>query len=266
MFVKLFTHPRLIVLVVIYFIPSLIFSDVLHLKNGDAIRGTIIIQTKKNIKIKTKYGIIKIPKDEIKKVIITQIKKKDEFIYLKTKNGKRFKGVFIRFDSQYVYLIILKKIKKISKRDIHIMSWEPFSIEREKIYYKQIARWDVVWRSALLPSWGQFYDGQTTKGIVVATIVGGLILSSVGMQLDYMKKKNNYDNAGYHNVSLYETAESARNRVNLFVVLTLSAWFLNIADSIIFSRSRNQEVRREMKLTPVFNSSSGAGFEFNKKF
>lgn len=217
-------------LLTLFCLNGVLFGDTIRLKNGDVLRGTIVHQGARRVVIRTRYGRMSVAKERIHSVRITPKKKQSERVYLQLHGGKRVDGILLQQTDSYLLLQTAGRKRRIPKSSILQMSWRrlPAQPTGRGHYLPPLER---IWRSALVPSWGQFASGQTTRGIIWATACGGLLISTVAFQIDYQAKLNDYRAFGVHNEDLFRTAEDARKRTNLFILFTLSAWLLNVADA-----------------------------------
>jgi hypothetical protein len=240
-------------------------ADIIYMQNGDTLKGTIVYQDQKKVVIKTRFGKMTVAKNKIKTIKITQKKPKFERIYLKMTSGQRLSGLLIYQDIKTIKLQVNNKILIIHKDKIIQMSWKPIKDTKKTIIIKKTSRWDAVWRSALIPSWGQFYDNKKTKGFVIVGIMAILAGTTVALQLDYLSKYNDYKSVLPHNPDLYIRAENARKTVNNIIVATFTAWIANIVDAVLFSSSGE---KKEVRISGVKLSTSVplTGLEFFRRF
>jgi tetratricopeptide (TPR) repeat protein len=62
-----------------------------------------------------------------------------------------------------------------------------------------------LWRSAILPGWGQFYNGQSTKGLVLGGLTVGCLVGVVSTYMVGEQAMNQYHAATGTNESAYNT-------------------------------------------------------------
>src|SRR5437764_1455792 len=60
----------------------------------------------------------------------------------------------------------------------------------------QVTPFGAIWRSALLPGWGQRYKGERTKGWVMTGAAGGLAATSLGLYQYKVSARDSYNSLG----------------------------------------------------------------------
>ena len=110
---------------------------------------------------------------------------------------------------------------------------EPF-IEYADIVREQQTVLGGVWRSALIPGWGQFYQGSYGRGITYGAIfstafVSGVVAGVMGnVYTDRYTGSREIDAIGYRN-----QANRAYSQANVFLAIAGLMWASSIADSWI---------------------------------
>jgi len=208
------------------------------LNNGDKIKGDIIYQDKKTVHIKCQSVILKIPKSKIKNItVIRTVKPQKVTIFLK--NKKRIFGTMIKKDAKRITLetdagktiILLSNIITIKKGN-HLIK---IPIPKRKVI-KDIW-WDSMWRSAIIPSWGQFYQGKKAKGWIALGITAISVTGSIWSYFSYKSAKDRFDSNDKFKQSDYDKMVAADRRNDIFLTVTVAAWILNIVDATIFAPS-----------------------------
>lgn len=257
------TITAILLITLIY---SLVYSDTIIMKNGDYLKGKIIFQNEKVVKIKTKFGKVTVPKIEIKTIKMSVITKPKEIVYIKLKSNKKISGIIIQQNSEKMILTHNNTTITISKKNISQLSWEPIIETKKVIYLKKSTKWDSIWRSTVLPSWGQFHNKKKTKGIIIASVIGLLSIATITSQIDYNSKLNDYNNAIIKSDALFNTAEDARKRTNNLIVGLSIAWILNIADAVLFSSNETKKIPPLSGLQSPQLNAGIYGLEFFKRF
>ena len=144
------------------------------------------------------------------------------------------------------------------------------------------------WRSALVPGWGQYYDGATTKGLVF--LLGSLATGAAALEFNheyYTPRLNRYNNAreAYLNATTesdivqyredmnikYSDLDKARNTRNILIAATAGFYTLNLLDAVLF-HSRGSEISvlaegKGVQLLPdVSYSQSGIHYGLQVRF
>ena len=121
-------------------------ADTVTLKNGGAVVGKIVSQSRKNIRIRKQNGqIVTIPKTNVRRVIFGKVpeKKPEE--------------------------------KKPEEKPPEEKKPET-NIPENNTSSAGPSRWDVMWRAAVLPGWGHYHAGKSAYGFGI----GGAFFASAG--------------------------------------------------------------------------------------
>jgi hypothetical protein len=104
----------------------------------------------------------------------------------------------------------------------------------------EIGRWSAIWRSALLPGWGQFYQGKNWRGAVF--LAGGVL--GVGGALYTASRQQDFENQGQQSTVpatrhyYYDQADKYHQGNVAFVTLTITSYALSLADAIFTSSNK----------------------------
>jgi len=228
-----------IVFLIHLFLLSSVFGDMIVMKDGDKVKGTILFQDKKIVKIKTLMGILSLKKLDIKRLLYSRkverkTGKKLKVINIYMKDGRFYRGVLLKKEKDHLTIKTFKKKQKIMKKNIRLInSKQEIFFHEKKLYYPF---WSTLGKS-LVPGFAQFSMKKNAKGWIFMGVGGGLLLSTVISHFSYRNARtaylDAYNTTGF-NSELYETADSRRKMNNIFFYSFLSVMALNIADALIF--------------------------------
>jgi hypothetical protein len=95
-------------------------------------------------------------------------------------------------------------------------------------------KFDPVWRSAIVPGWGQYYKGETTKGIFI--IGGEALLIPAGIILGNLKNNSEADALNSRTQSLrdyYNDQANTYNNISLACFIAAAAVYVySIVDAV----------------------------------
>ena len=102
-------------------------------------------------------------------------------------------------------------------------------------YYKEPTKFNAMWKSFILPGWGQLYKGQKAKGWV---FIGSTAVLDIIYVLNTISVKNAYNdyekykiyNADYE-TEYWNTYNKVYGRYQLFVLIHLLFWTYNMTDA-----------------------------------
>ena len=120
---------------------------------------------------------------------------------------------------------------------------------KNRFYYMSAAeiRWQSIWRSALLASWGQFYQGKTDKAWLIA---GTSVLSISTLLFSYVKYQfalNDWE-SGNKTPEQHDKIVTWRNTNNIMWILTATIWVLNVLDAAFLLPPHKPEKKISLSL------------------
>jgi len=161
---------RILCIIAALALTSGLMADRVVLKNGDSYRGTIVSQDRHEVRIRTSFALVTLPKSGV---------------------------VRLEFD-------------------------EPAD------------RWDSLWRSALLPGWGQFWHDRPIPGALYSGGTFAGVATSTLLYLSYLSARDAY-NASQNDSSLFSKANTRRKQFNAALTITIGLWIWQAADAAIFA-------------------------------
>lgn len=187
------------------FLTSSMSAENILLKKGGSIQGKIVEQNQKQIKIKKEDGsIATISKNQILKVIyrdkITKIEeeklRKAEEAKLNSISEKEKNQIKIE-DTPYLG-------KDSKEKDKYPLGSE-LEDREDNAEEEEITQLGSVWRSAVLPGWGQYRQDRKLEAYIYPSLVAlGIFLTYeqnriyINSKRDYDNLNNPYNQAGYY--------------------------------------------------------------------
>lgn len=231
-------HMRLrsISAISIFFLSLPAIADGVFLKSGEIIQGQILKLEKKTIKIKDTNGKTRhVDRKNELRFFMGSLDLKEKFIYLN--NDKLIVGYIVAEDK--LAYVVRKKLS--SPKEEAIIKTEIKTISARKIEEKT-TRLGGLYRSLLIPGWGQGYYGHKTKawtmlGINLALIGGGtfLAIDRSNKIATYNELTSTATEAEFSNAS--EKADNANRNFNIFAIAAATYYTLNLADVWFFKGS-----------------------------
>jgi len=223
------------------------FEIKVRLADGSYLKGIILGVSKGRLLVKMADGSVRKlqleQKQSKKKPLVKRIVKKTV-----KKTSTKKSGIIIARQH-----ITKKTVSGGRKKSLHRMKSSVF------LYPGRAA---IFWRSAVLPSWGQFHSGQRTKGWLIAA---GFGISLLGMYSCYMGHQNALLDWEYgeRTSDLRERIEKLRNRFMVFAVSGLLIYLYNLGDAW-FYLPRNSRYK-PVVIAPQLHQPGITVF-FNKTF
>ncbi len=149
--------------------------------------------------------------------------KKVSFCYYKLNNHRMAYAAF-------------KKVLQLDPNDkeaLDFMNYYSSITEKNRKKNEKREPFDSIWRSAVLPGWGQFHNNQHIKGIMAAAgviIGGGLTAYSV---IEQHQKYDKYLTINENQDLAYRDAEAAWNTALIWTIVTAVFYAGGIIDAAI---------------------------------
>lgn len=124
----------------------------------------------------------------------------------------------------------------------------PFNLSAaERTYnFNERTPGNAALRSLILPGWGQFFNGQQTKGYIFlgaeVIAIGAAVMQNSKANSDYSDYEDKRTN------DLYDTYSKDVDTANLFVYLAAAIWIGNIADAYFSADNINAIEAPESRL------------------
>ncbi len=107
------------------------------------------------------------------------------------------------------------------------------SISAQEIDFSQKTPLNAAIRSAILPGWGQCFNGQKIKGYIIGGLTGLTLCSSVLMYNEAQKTYDKYLTKGVKDDPLYEEYSKQIDQTNILIFLTVSLWTYSVIDAYL---------------------------------
>jgi tetratricopeptide (TPR) repeat protein len=92
---------------------------------------------------------------------------------------------------------------------------------------------DMMWRSAILPGLGQFYNGEIVKGYAYSIIYFASIGGIIKFTIDQREAVSDYENTNYDFENKYKIAQEATVKTYIPIAIAGVVWALSIFDAYL---------------------------------
>lgn len=104
-----------------------------------------------------------------------------------------------------------------------------------------------LWRSALLPGWGQFYNGEKTKGWIIGGLTIGSLIGTIGTYVVGDGARKEYEGFGPGTEAskfdtAYSTWESMATLNNTLAISFMALYTFNLVDAVISAKPATRAV------------------------
>ncbi len=117
---------------------------------------------------------------------------------------------------------------------------------------------DLMWRSALLPGLGQFYNGETAKGYIYSLAYVASVAGIIKYVIDQNDAVAAYNNTNYDFDAKYKAAQDAKSKVIIPIVAAGVVWGVSVLDAFLSGKDDKPDRRQraaEIKLDPTIVAS-----------
>ncbi len=102
---------------------------------------------------------------------------------------------------------------------------------------------EMMWRSALLPGIGQFYNGELAKGYIYSLGYIASVAAIIKYTIDQQIAVDAYTNANYDFDAKYKAAEDAGRRVIIPIATAGAVWAISIFDAFLSGKDEPQQAK-----------------------
>ncbi len=237
-----------------------ILADTITLKSGAVVQGTIVQQDAVKIEIQTAHGVKVIQKNLIKRIEYTSDKSAED--KKKEEELAQEKAEQERLERERVEKQKKEEEERLESERLRneLASLKEEKRKREDAMEQMRGRsgWPSIWRSLLLPGWGQVYRGDMTTA---RWFLGGAFLSTVyayRANQEYKSARSNYDSSartvlllgltaspglvvGFVDANQKRNALASRaNRTNLAFGFLGAIYLTNVAEALFFRGGPSQ--------------------------
>ena len=158
----------------------------------------------------------------------------------------------------FSYVLSLKPDEPTARKYYDIMS--PGSKKNAASKYSPKTRGELMWRSALLPGMGQFYNGETAKGYVYSLAYIACIAATIKYTLDQRDAVAAYNNTNYDFANKYKAAQDAETKIIIPAAVAVGVWSISILDACLSGKDekpsaagRTVEIKYDKGVTVAWN-------------
>lgn len=158
----------------------------------------------------------------------------------------------------FQYVLGLKPNEPIAKKYYDIMS--PKKTTAAGITAGPHDKGDLMWRSALLPGMGQFYNGEIAKGYIYSLAYVASIAAVIKYIIDQNDAVSVYNNTNTDFAAKYKTAQESQNKVIIPLAAAGLVWGVSVLDAFL---SGKDEKPQRLKRTVEIRYDSGIMLAYN---
>lgn len=176
-----------------------VFADTIHLQNGETIRGTIISQDAKSIRVKTGGKEQVILKSTVRRITYDEKKTPEqEAEEEKLAKEKEEREAREREKAEAEKRDQLEKLTAENERlkaEARAQQAEQKRASEDRRIRAERSGWSSIWRSLVLPGWGQAYRGDQPRaaGLMVAAGLSAYYVYTLGQE--YRTARRTYSDA-----------------------------------------------------------------------
>lgn len=157
-----------------------------------------------------------------------------KFYYAASKTKSGYKDAWKKVGFAYYQLknhkfafTAFKKVLELDPNDrdaLEFMNYYESVIDKKAKQTEKREMIDPLWRSAVLPGWGQIHNGQMLKGIIISAgflVSTGLMIYNV---IDQNAKVDKYEKTNENHDLAYREAEEAGTSAMIFTLITIGIY------------------------------------------
>lgn len=186
-----------------------LYAETILFRDGTKLQGKIQTQGQNTITIKTSKGVQIVKKSEITKVIYKDKISDDEEAKIRLEEEQ--KQLALNAKKEEIERIKKEQLPKESPEKQETVIFKPeINLGEEKTSL------GAFWRSALVPGWGQFYQGREWAGVIYPTLILGGGYAAYQKNRIYRNALNDYNNINnpYSESALLLSALNVPNSIN----------------------------------------------------
>jgi len=142
----------------------------------------------------------------------------------------------------FQYVLSLKPNEPTAKKYYDIMSPKKKKAGEAEVVSR--SKGELMWRSAVLPGLGQFYNGELAKGYVYSLGYVASVAAIIKYTLDQQAAVAAYNNANYNFDAKYKAAQAASNKVIIPVATAAAVWAVSILDAYLSGKDDKPSAAR----------------------
>lgn len=170
-----------------------------------------------------------------------------------------------------ILLLVLLSVFGINAQSDTLKTFDKSQKDSDTVFVMQKSPWGAVLRSAIVPGWGQFYNGSYWKVPVVLGVSAWFIgnwISNNNLYIDYRDKYEEirYSVSNDPNVSFYKQLylkyrDFYRDQRDMFAIYMGIAYVLTLVDAYVDAHMFDFTVKEDfVTKSPYLNMSFRLGF------
>lgn len=276
---------------------GLLQADTIYLKNGQTLTGDIIRQTRTMIEIQTTAGLKRVEKTTMRRVVFSKNETSQQAAARQAREAavKKAKAETARIAQEQAATEAARKAEEARIQEAAADAARIAQEEAEtRAAREPITRSGAIWRSLVLPGWGQYYQGRRAAAFGYGGGFAATGLWTVSNAREYQSRQSALDAAAANlnfavvvlgaglpffdpdlalrpqifglqyfttleRSSALRGAEEASRNFKLSTLLLGAVYIANVVDVVVFHPADDSTVG-------VYAAPSGAGLRFQMRF
>ena len=134
----------------------------------------------------------------------------------------------------FQYVLTIKPNEPTAQKYYDIMSPKKKKAAREEAVNR--SKGELMWRSAVLPGLGQFYNGEIAKGYIYSVGYVASVAAIIKYTIDQQTAVAAYNNANNDFDKKYKAAQDATTKVFIPVATAGAVWAISVLDAFLSGR------------------------------
>ena len=128
------------------------------------------------------------------------------------------------------YVLKLKPNEPVAKKFYFLLA---YNMKKKAPPPASRPKGDMMWRCAIMPGFGQFYNGETAKGYIYSAAYLASLVVLITYTLDERSAAADYSNTNFDFSDKYSAAQQAQKKVLIPAAVAACVWSLSMLDAYL---------------------------------
>ncbi len=128
------------------------------------------------------------------------------------------------------YVLKLKPNEPVSKKFYFLLA---YNMKKKAPAPASMPKGDMMWRCAIMPGFGQFYNGETAKGYIYSAAYLASLAALITYTLNQRSAVADYSNTNFDFSGKYSAAQEAQKKVLIPAAVAVCVWSVSMLDAYL---------------------------------
>ena len=160
----------------------------------------------------------------------------------------------------------MKKIISLLFIALLIFNSSAYAADKMVFDFSEITPFNAAVRSALVPGWGQHWNGQKTKGYITFGVFAVSALAAYYFNVEADKYYDKYVDMGLVYGRYFDDYESNYKTSQILTFVAIGTWLFAVVDAYFVCKSKNKDTRTYSLNIYYDNNRDAAFVAYTKRF